>query len=331
MPSAEVTSGFVLGATAFRPEDQTLKKFLWNDGKFLGRGAKSWGLIIIFYIIYYACLALFWGAMLLVFFTTLEENSPKWKVDYSIIGTNPGLGYRPMPPHDYIESTLIWFKLGGKDSEWKAWSDRVQDFLELYDKKHKAESRAIETCKDDQEFANDEKYCDFDISLLGDWCTKENNFGYKHGKPCVLIKLNKIYDWKPILYTTAGDFPEDLNRTLPKDVLERLDTSSKAYSEGSGKVGENKDMFNVWLTCEGENPADKENIGQITYFPGPYFKSFYYPYQNAPGYLQPLVAVQFHGPENGVLINIECRAYAKNIEHDRSERIGSVHFELLMD
>ena len=41
-----------------------------------------------------------------------------------------GLGYRPMPPDDYIESTLIWFKLGGKASEWKSWSDRVAKFLE---------------------------------------------------------------------------------------------------------------------------------------------------------------------------------------------------------
>lgn len=33
----------------------------------------------------------------------------------------------------------------------------------------------------------------------------------------------------------------------------------------------------------------------------------------------------------GVLINIECKAWAKNIYHDRHERRGSVHFELMVD
>jgi hypothetical protein len=33
----------------------------------------------------------------------------------------------------------------------------------------------------------------------------------------------------------------------------------------------------------------------------------------------------------GVLINIECKAWAKNIAHDRADRRGSVHFELMID
>lgn len=33
----------------------------------------------------------------------------------------------------------------------------------------------------------------------------------------------------------------------------------------------------------------------------------------------------------GVLIQIECKAWAKNIRFDRKERVGSVHFELMID
>lgn len=33
----------------------------------------------------------------------------------------------------------------------------------------------------------------------------------------------------------------------------------------------------------------------------------------------------------GVLINIECKAWARNIKHDRADRRGSVHFELMID
>lgn len=33
----------------------------------------------------------------------------------------------------------------------------------------------------------------------------------------------------------------------------------------------------------------------------------------------------------GIIINVECKAWARNIIHDRKERIGSVHYELLID
>lgn len=33
----------------------------------------------------------------------------------------------------------------------------------------------------------------------------------------------------------------------------------------------------------------------------------------------------------GIIINVECKAWAYNIKHDRKERQGSVHFELMID
>lgn len=33
----------------------------------------------------------------------------------------------------------------------------------------------------------------------------------------------------------------------------------------------------------------------------------------------------------GVLINIECKAWARNIIHDRLDKRGSVHFEIMVD
>lgn len=39
-----------------------------------------------------------------------------------------GLGFRPMPPTENVESTLIWYK--GTDSEnFKHWVDSLQNFL----------------------------------------------------------------------------------------------------------------------------------------------------------------------------------------------------------
>jgi len=39
-----------------------------------------------------------------------------------------GLGFRPMPPTENVESTLIWYK--GTDNEnFKHWVDSLQNFL----------------------------------------------------------------------------------------------------------------------------------------------------------------------------------------------------------
>lgn len=54
----------------------------------------------------------------------------------------------------------------------------------------------------------------------------------------------------------------------------------------------------IWVSCRGENSADNEAIGQISYYPQPGFPGYYYPFMNSPGYLSPLVAVQFQRPES---------------------------------
>ena len=41
-----------------------------------------------------------------------------------------GLGFRPRPRTENIDSTLIWFKNGNNEDNWKYWSDSLQDFLE---------------------------------------------------------------------------------------------------------------------------------------------------------------------------------------------------------
>lgn len=54
----------------------------------------------------------------------------------------------------------------------------------------------------------------------------------------------------------------------------------------------------VWVSCEGENPADVENIGVIQYYPQRGFPSFYFPYLNVQNYLPPLVAIYFESPRS---------------------------------
>ena len=90
-------------------------------------------------------------------------------------------------------------------------------------------------------------------------------------------------------------------------------------------------MFQVWIDCRGENPLDREMLGPLTYFPrssGLHQK--YFPYTNQPGYHSPLVAVRFTNPVPGVLLHVECRAWAANIKYDHMDRVGKAHFELMV-
>lgn len=86
------------------------------------------GKILLFYLIFYAVLAAFFGGLLAVFWQTLETEKPKYELAQSIIGTNPGLGFRPMPPEANLGSTLVWYKANRPDN-MRYWHDTVDKFL----------------------------------------------------------------------------------------------------------------------------------------------------------------------------------------------------------
>lgn len=291
---------------------ESFKLFLYDKekGEVMGRTGLSWAKVGLFYLIFYAALAAFFAVMLVIFYQTLNTYEPRWKLDSSLIGTNPGLGFRPMPDNkSNVESTLIWFQHGSNGS-WKPWVDRLQESLEPYEE-GKQYGQTIQKCSWNSPPQKD-KVCYFDIKSFGDNCTKERNFGYDQGHPCILIKINRIFDWEPVAYE-GTDVPED----MPQDL--------------KNEIAKNTEGPKIWLSCEGENPADRENIGPLVYSPSQGYPTYYYPFKNTPHYMSPLIMVQLLKPVPGVLINIECRAWAKNIEHNRMERRGSVHFELLMD
>ncbi|XP_017795224.1 PREDICTED: sodium/potassium-transporting ATPase subunit beta-2-like isoform X2 [Habropoda laboriosa] len=286
--------------------------FVWNSetGQFLGRTGASWAKILLFYVIFYAVLAGFFGAMLTVFYQTLDPNAPKWQLDASLIGSNPGLGFRPMPPSSNVESTLIWYK-ASDEGNFLHWTRELDKFLEgnLFSNVQK---RMI--C-DYGKPPTAGKVCDVDMSKWGQ-CTKENKYGYNKSAPCIFLKLNKIFGWKPEYYNDTKNLPS----TMPSDLREHIKQEEHANR-----------LDTVWISCAGENSADVENMGAIQYIPRRGFPGYYFPFTNTPGYLSPLVAVFFEKPKYGVLINIECKAWAHNIVHDRSDRRGSVHFELMVD
>lgn len=271
----------------------------------------SWAKIILFYITFYSALAGFFAAMLAVFFQTLDDNKPKWTLDSGLIGSNPGLGFRPMPPEANVESTLIWYDLNKPDN-FKHWVNENGRFLnETYVKPH---PNRVD-CSFEKP-PTEGHTCNIALNEFGG-CISEKQFGYPDGKPCIFLKLNKIYGWTPQVFNDSNNLPKEMPNDLKDQVKDII------------KSKHNK-MNMIWISCEGENPADVENIKSISYMPHRGFPAYFFPYLNREGYIPPLIAVQFD-VEYGVLINIECKAWANNIIHDRSERRGSVHFELMVD
>lgn len=273
--------------------------YLYNSEykEFLSRDALGWCKLSVFYTVFYACLAGFFIILLLIFFSTIDPKQPTYYnkasiMDYDGVNPNPGVGFRPQPDP---ESELIIFS----DTDYKTMFNQLDLFLQKYeDQKNQTFTGAHG------------RKVTFDIGAIlnGTPCSRDKFYGYSSRTPCVALKLNRIFGWLPI---TASSYPFDV-------------------SEPKG----NKDKF-VFVHCDGEHSADKDNIGEVEYYSsypskqvgGINFK--YFPYRNQPGYLSPLVFAHFKSAAHNTLINVECKAYAKNIDHtNRFQRRGLAKFQL---
>lgn len=58
---------------------------------------------------------------------TLSDHYPRWQLSESLIGTNPGLGFRPLPTN-VEQGSLIWYDSTNK-SQIDYWVDILDDFL----------------------------------------------------------------------------------------------------------------------------------------------------------------------------------------------------------
>jgi len=312
----------VLGGTAIKPKErhgwEAVRYLLHNPetGEILTRTPKSWLLITGFYIIYYSCLAGFWAAMLNIFFLTLNDNSPKWVGEDSLIGISPGLGLKPGQLPDLIDSSMISYAVASENDTGvpgadgyvagrNSWIKRTEEFLKTY-------SDPKEACVSGGETKPGS--C-FDLIHLGP--CGEKPYGYDQGKPCVYLKLNKIYGVK--------------NEIFPDKIEDVIVEGKKIPDELVDVINLQTDKDQVWVECHGEYPADIEALGTINYFPASQgFLGKYFPYENQKGYQSPIVAVQFANARQNQLLHVECRAWAKNIGYNKRDRIGINHLELLI-
>ncbi len=105
----------------------------------------------------------------------------------------------------------------------------------------------------------------------------------------------QIYGWEP------KPFKNWTELWAMEDAPQSLKDHVKSEFEKKEQSADVKPDEMVWITCEGENPADRENIGHIDYYPSQGIPSYYFPYLNQPGYLSPIVFAHLTNPQREYL------------------------------
>lgn len=305
------------------------KKFLLNKetNEFLGRDGLSWAKITLFYFVFYTALSSFFVGYLAIYVaTTIGKDRPKYVAEHSVMASrnklNPGLGFRPQIDP---ESMLIHYQQN--DESQKKLTRNLDIFLaKKYDDLSQigtvideCESQDLEELRN--KFKNEQTYCQYDYKkvLKDTTCDPSRDYGYGTG-PCVLIKLNKIFDWVPKPFENFDKFPLDssllMNRT---DLL----------------------LNNIVISCDGEYPADRDALrgATIKYYSTNskslnfqnlgLIPNYFYPFLNQPGYKAPLVFAHFQNIPQNQLILVLCKAYSANIDsNDKINSRGMIKFQL---
>ncbi|XP_053555265.1 protein ATP1B4-like [Bombina bombina] len=172
------------------------KIFIWNPEKkeVLGRNAKSWSAILLFYLIFYGFLA---GFFMLCIYGLLATISP-FVPTYRDRVFPPGVTIRP-------HNSIFHYSFNASEiSTWSSYSDSLNTFLEAYNDDTQIAYNI--DCTPGQYFIQEgeesaeKKACQFRRSQLQNCSGIEDpTFGFSEGNPCFLLKMNRIVGYK------AGD------------------------------------------------------------------------------------------------------------------------------
>ncbi|XP_059922685.1 sodium/potassium-transporting ATPase subunit beta-1a [Gadus macrocephalus] len=287
--------------SANKEADGGWKTFVWNSEKreFLGRTGSSWFKILLFYLIFYGCLAGIFIGTIQALLLTLSNYTPTYQDRVA----PPGLSHTPRS-----EKSEIAFNMNDKTT-YEKYTKSMTSFLEKYDANVQLDAGKFDDCPDTpsapikrRDLETDKsmrRACRFSRSLLG-VCSGETDpsFGFKEGKPCLIVKLNRIVNYIPR--------PVQDNATLSPAVLARQKPNL------------------IPLHCTNKREGEEGLVGEIKYygFDGG-FPLQYYPYYGKlvhPQYLQPLVAIHFTNLTMKTDVRIECRVYGDNIDTSEKDR-----------
>ncbi|KAM9845306.1 sodium/potassium-transporting ATPase subunit beta-3-like [Aulostomus maculatus] len=168
----------------------------WKDsfynprtGEVLGRTAGSWALILLFYLVFYCFLAGMFALTMWVMLLTLDDHVPRYRDRVP----HPGLVIRP--------NTLDISFNKSDPLKYGQYVQHLENFLRGYNDSVQEKN---EDCRRGDYFLQDDseempkKVCRFKRSSLS-FCSglSDLSFGYSDGKPCILLKMNRIIGLKP--------------------------------------------------------------------------------------------------------------------------------------
>lgn len=158
-----------------------------NTGEFVGRTASSWGLILLFYLVFYGFLAGMFTLTMWAMLQTLDDNFPK----YNDRVASPGLVIRP--------SSMEIVYNRSDPLQYREFVEHLEALLQQYNDTEQVKN---ELCLAGQYYEQDgsdqKKVCQFRRSSLG-FCSGliDSSYGYREGRPCIIVKMNRIIGLKP--------------------------------------------------------------------------------------------------------------------------------------
>ncbi|XP_061593589.1 sodium/potassium-transporting ATPase subunit beta-1a [Cololabis saira] len=283
-----------------KDSDGGWRTFMWNSERkeFLGRTGGSWFKIFMFYLIFYGCLAGIFIGTIQAMLLTLSDYKPTYQDRVA----PPGLAHIPRSVKSEIS-----YKMSDA-STYTPYTDSMDILLDKYNETLQIDEMKFEDCGETPSGFKDrgalegsngqKKACRFRRSLLGKCSGLTDPFyGFKEGKPCLIVKLNRIVNFIP---------KAPSNDTLPTGL--------------QGKTSDNL----IPIHCKNKREEDEGKIGEIEYMGiGKGFPLQYYPYYGKrlhPQYLQPLVAIQFTNLTANQELRIECKVFGGNIGYSEKDR-----------
>ncbi|XP_075891302.1 sodium/potassium-transporting ATPase subunit beta-2a isoform X2 [Nelusetta ayraudi] len=268
------------------------REFFWNPRthEFMGRTASSWGLILLFYLVFYLFLAGMFILTMYIMLLTLDDYNPTWQDRLA----TPGMMIRPKG-----EQLEISFSPSSTET-WDGLVQNLNTFLSPYNDSYQVQTN--DECPSDQYFIqedsgevrnNPKRSCQFNRTMLADCSGMSDRFyGYNQGQPCILIKLNRVIGMLP---GRDGQSPY---------------VKCGAKREDSDKMGE--------LAYFPPN-----GTFNLMYYP-------YYGKKAQVNYTQPLVAVKFLNASVNTDINVECKINSNTLAEgsERDKFAGRVSFKL---
>lgn len=180
------------------PEQETFCSFIYNPrtGTVLGRTRTSWGHILLFYLVFYSLLSIVFFFTLGSVLLTLDPDTPKYTDQLQ----NPGMVVQPQV-----------VELSFNRSEPLEYAPFVEQMHQLLHKYNDSIQAANDLClageftlhtpgpkRDQSQDLVQRKVCQFKRSVLRS-CSGlvDPSFGFKDGRPCVILRMNRVVGLKP--------------------------------------------------------------------------------------------------------------------------------------